>query len=70
MNRDTSNSTIVSQTTSACSSPVCGRAAAVFSIFTASAGRAPARRARPVSGQVGGTTGAGAAALSAAIVGR
>ena len=38
-NRDTSNSTIVSQTTSACSSPVCGRAWLVFSIFTASAGR-------------------------------
>src|SRR6478609_4932481 len=67
--RDTSNSTMVSQTTSAWSRPVCGRATAVFSIFTASAGRAAGSPATPVSGQVGGTAGAGAPPLSGAIVG-
>ena len=69
MNRDTSNSTMVSQTTSAWSRPVCGRATAVFSIFTASEGRTAGSPATPVSGQVGGTTGTGAGALSGAIVG-
>ena len=63
MNRDTSNSTMVSQTTSAWSSPVCGRATAVFSIFTDSDGRAAGSPATPVSGHTGGTSGTGAARL-------
>ena len=53
--------------------PAPGRSAAgppaVFSIFTASAGRTAGSPGTPVSGQVGGTTGTGAGALSGAIVG-
>jgi hypothetical protein len=53
-NRVIPPSTTCSHTTSAASSPVCGRAATEFSIFTASAGRsAIASAGTPVSGQAG-----------------
>src|SRR5665647_1200334 len=68
--RETSNSTIVSQTTSAYSSPDWGRAALVFSILTAIAGRATTSAvATPVRGHTSGTTGSGGAARAASIVG-
>src|SRR5665648_261763 len=68
--RETSNSTIVSQTTSAYSSPDWGRAALVFSILTAMAGRcAISAGATPVRGHTSGTTGSGGATRAASIVG-
>src|SRR5665648_1068756 len=68
--RETSNSTIVSQTTSADSSPDWGRAALVFSILTAMAGRsATSAVATPVRGHTSGTTGSGGATRAASIVG-
>src|SRR5665648_420516 len=68
--RETSNSTIVSQTTSAYSSPDWGRAALVFSILTAMAGRsATSAVATPVSGHTSGTTGSGVATRAASTVG-
>src|SRR5450830_1154352 len=55
---------------SASSSPVCGRASRGFSILTVSAGRTTSSVvATPVSGQTGGTSGLGGAALAATTVG-
>src|SRR5450756_721016 len=55
---------------SASSSPVCGRASRGFSILTVSAGRTTSSVvATPVSGQTGGTSGLGGAALAAMTVG-
>src|SRR5665647_43495 len=69
-NRETSNSTIVSQTTSAYSRPDWGRAALVFSILTAMAGRcAISAVATPVRGHTTGTTGSGGATRAESIVG-
>src|SRR5665647_1559061 len=69
-NRETSNSTMVSQTMSALSRPDCGRAMLVFSILTATAGRdTTSAVATPVSGQTTGTTGSGGAIRAGSIVG-
>src|SRR5665648_459166 len=70
MRRDTSNSTMVSQTTSAFSRPDWGRAWLVFSILTAMAGRcAISAVATPVRGHTSGTTGSGGATRAASTVG-
>src|SRR5665647_746838 len=69
-NRETSNSTMVSQTMSALSRPDCGRATLVFSILTAIAGRATTSAvATPVRGHTSGTTGSGGATRAASTVG-